>query len=317
MAESIKLYQIVEDFIKSKCSKEKNEPFKINYHSNNSNQDNLPLLFDDTNYINCLFKNNKDLNKSEKDLVLLIKDSSFELIIYKNDKNLNIIHCLLLLLVNEYSIVDNEEPIKFEEDRIIDINNDEDILNKLKLFLFNYIREYKNKGLSIDKILLNDSKSNIIFFNDKENKEKEFFDEIKKIKLLESNVQIRIKLNMIDILDDLNPKFREGLMDKYLDEMPEEIVNLTKKYKNITFNYEMYVNYLNSKEKQKEMDEVKELKNDKSEDEKKIDDDNEKENNEENKDLNSPKKKEKKEKKKKDEKNDNMSSDKKQLFKIK
>ena len=316
MAESINLYEIVEDFIKSKCTKEKNASFKINYHSKNSNQDNLPLLFDDTNYINCLFKKNKDLNKNEKDLVLLIKDSSFQLVIYKNDKNLNIMQCLLLLIVNDYSIIDKEEPIKFEEDKIIDINNDEDILDNFKLFLFNYIKEYKNKGLSIDKILLNDSKNNINFYNDKENKEKEYFDEIKKIKLLESNIQIKIKLNMVDILDDLNPKFRENLMDKYLDEMPEEIVNLTKKYKNISFNNEMYVNYLNYKEKEKEMHEVKENKNDKSEDEKKIDD-NEKENNEENKDLNSPKKKEKKEKKKKDEKNENLSSDKKQLFKIK
>lgn len=316
MAESIHLYEIVEDFIKGRCTKEKNESFKINYHSKNSNQDNLPLLFDDTNYINCLFKNNKDLNKTEKDLVLLIKDSSFQLVIYKNDKNLNIIHCLLLLIVNDYEIVDKEEPINFEEDKIIDINNDEDILNKLKLFLFNYIKEFKNKGLSVDKILLNDTKSNIIFFNDKENKEKTFFDEIKKIKILESNVQIRTRLELIDILDDLNPKFRQKLMDKYLDEMPEEIVNLTKKYKNISFNNEMYVNYLNYKEKKQEMDDVKEIKNDKSEDDNKMDD-NEKENNEENKDVDSPKKKDKKEKKKKDEKNENLSSDKKQLFKIK
>ena len=316
MAESIHLYEIVEDFIKGRCTNEKNESFKINYHSKNSNQDNLPLLFDDTNYINCLFKNNKDLNKTEKDLVLLIKDSSFQLVIYKNDKNLNIMHCLLLLIVNDYEIVDKEEPIQFEEDKIIDINNDEDILNKLKLFLFNYIKEFKNKGLSVDKILLKDTKNTIIFFNDKENKEKTFFDEIKKIKILESNVQIRTRLELIDILDDLNPKFRQKLMDKYLDEMPEEIVNLTKKYKNISFNNEMYVNYLNYKEKKQEMDDVKEIKNDKSEDENKMDD-NEKENNEENKDVDSPKKKDKKEKKKKDEKNENLSSDKKQLFKIK
>ena len=290
MAESIHLYEIVEDFIKGRCTKEKNESFKINYHSKNSNQDNLPLLFDDTNYIN--------------------------LVIYKNDKNLNIMHCLLLLIVNDYEIVDKEEPIQFEEDKIIDINNDEDILNKLKLFLFNYIKEFKNKGLSVDKILLKDTKNTIIFFNDKENKEKTFFDEIKKIKILESNVQIRTRLELIDILDDLNPKFRQKLMDKYLDEMPEEIVNLTKKYKNISFNNEMYVNYLNYKEKKQEMDDVKEIKNDKSEDENKMDD-NEKENNEENKDVDSPKKKDKKEKKKKDEKNENLSSDKKQLFKIK
>ena len=44
---------------------------------------------------------------------------------------------------------------------------------------------------------------------------------------------------MNDILDELNPKFRENLMDKYLDEIPEEIADLPKKYKNVKFNNEM------------------------------------------------------------------------------
>ena len=132
--------------------------------------------------------------------------------------------------------------------------------------------------------------------------------------MCESNIQINNKYNINFILDELNPKFKQSLMDKYLDEMPEEIVNLMKKYKKVTFNNEMYMNYLNYKNNQ-----VNDKKSEnKEKDQKENENQNQKDNdNEDNKDMMSPVKKEKKEKKKKDEKNGNLSSDKKQLFKIK
>ena len=109
-----------------------------------------------------------------------------------------------------------------------------------------------------------------------------------------------------NILDLLNPKLKQDLVNKFLDEMPEEIANLTKKYKNIKFNNEMYLNYVDYKNKIKE-EENKEKSKDKE-------NNNENENNEENKNTNTPRKKDKKEKKNKDDKNE---SDKKQLFQIK
>ena len=258
MAETINLYQKIENFIQNKCSNAENNQFIINYHQNNTSQDNLSLLYDDTNSIKCFINKKEDLDKNEKDIKLLIKKSSFELVIYRNDTDLTIIKCILLLIVNDYSIIEKEEPNKFEEEKIIDINNEEEIIDELKIFLFNYIKENlkNNKDLSLEKILLGDTNNNIRFFNN--NDIKCFNDEIKKIKICESDIQIKSKFDMSDVLNELNPKFRDNLIDKYLDEMPEEIVNLMKKYKKINFNQEMYLNYINYKNnKDKDKDKEK------------------------------------------------------------
>ena len=298
------LYDIIGDFIQSKCIYKKNNSFKINYHKNNSAQESLPFIYDDTNYIQCLIKPKDDLKNNDKDLKLIINDSSFELILYKNDNDLKTIKCILLLIINDYTVNDTEEANKFDEENIIDINNEEDLLEKTKLFLYNYIKQNKNKEKTLDKILLGDSTNNIRFFNNKDNKN--FEEDIKKIKLCESNIQMKNFYDINNILDLLNPKLKQDLVNKFLDEMPEEIANLTKKYKNIKFNNEMYLNYVDYKNKIKE-EENKEKSKDKE-------NNNENENNEENKNTNTPRKKDKKEKKNKDDKNE---SDKKQLFQIK
>ena len=298
------LYDIIEEFIQNKCIYKKNNSFKINYHKNNSAQEALPFIYDDTNYIQCLIKPKDDLKNNDKDLKLIINDSSFELILYKNDNDLKTIKCILLLIINDYTVNDTEEANKFDEENIIDINNEEDLLEKTKLFLYNYIKQNKNKEKTLDKILLGDSTNNIRFFNNKDNKN--FEEDIKKIKLCESNIQMKNFYDINNILDLLNPKLKQDLVNKFLDEMPEEIANLTKKYKNIKFNNEMYLNYVDYKNKIKE-EENKEKSKDKE-------NNNENENNEENKNTNTPRKKDKKEKKNKDDKNE---SDKKQLFQIK
>jgi len=273
MAETINLYQKIENFIQNKCSNAENNQFIINYHNNNSSQDNLSLLYDDTNSIKCFINKKEDLDKNEKDIKLLIKKSSFELVLYRNDTDLTIIKCILLLIVNDYSIIEKEEPNKFEEEKIIDINNEEEIIDELKIFLFNYIKENlkNNKDLSLEKILLGDTNNNIRFFNN--NDIKCFNDEIKKIKICESDIQIKSKFDMSDVLNELNPKFRDNLIDKYLDEMPEEIVNLMKKYKKINFNQEMYLNYINyknNKDKDKEDDKENDKENKKEKNSKKV-----------------------------------------------
>ena len=84
-------------------------------------------------------------------------------------------------------------------------------------------------------------------------------------------------------------------MNKLLDEMPEELVNLMKKYKNVNFTNEMYLNYIDYKNKPKDTNEVNNL-----------------EKQEENQVINSPQKKEGT-----SDVNINDSSNKKQLFKIK
>ena len=151
MADNINLYELTKDFIKSRCTSEKNISFKINYHPNNQTEEKFPYLFDETNYIFCLIKTDDSLTKDkDKDKLLQIKDSSFKLAIYKDDTNLKVIKFLLLLIINDYTIVE-EEANKFEEEKIIDINNEEDINDDLKLFLFNYIKENKKKKILLIK----------------------------------------------------------------------------------------------------------------------------------------------------------------------
>ena len=82
MADNINLYELTKDFIKSRCTSEKNNSFKINYHQNNQTEEKFPYLFDKTNYVFCLIKTNDSLTKDKyKDMIFQIKDSSFKLVI--------------------------------------------------------------------------------------------------------------------------------------------------------------------------------------------------------------------------------------------
>lgn len=293
MEDKTKLNEIIEEFIHGKCSFKKLESFKINYHPNNSSKDKFPLLYDNLNYIQCVFKE-KGLRQKEKDLRLLIKDSSFEFILYKSNNALNIIKAFLLIVVNDYTVIEDEQIEAFDE-KLVDINDDEVIIDDLNLFLYDFIKENK-KIESIDKLLMGDSpNNNIKFFSNKENSKLFDDEEIKKIKMYESKIEINNKNKLDFILNELNPSVKEELMNKLLDEMPEEIVNLMKKYKNVNFTNEMYLNYIDYKKKPKDVNEGNKL-----------------ENKEENQVINSPQKKE-------DSPDFNMndSSNKKQLFKIK
>jgi len=293
MEDKTKLNEIIEEFIHSKCSFKKLESFKINYHPNNSSKDKFPILYDNLNYIQCVFKE-KSIQQKEKDLKLLIKDSSFELILYKSDNALNIIKVFLLIVVNDYTIIENEQIEKFEEEQLVDINDDEVIFDDLNLFLYNFIKENK-KNESIDQILMGDSHNNIRFFTHKENSNLFGDEEIKKIKMYESKIEINNKEKLDYILNVLNPSVKEELINKLLDEMPEEIVNLMKKYKNVNFTNQMYLNYIDYKNKSKDTNGANNL-----------------ENKEENQVINSPQKKDGT-----PDVNINDSSNKKQLFKIK
>ena len=142
---------------------------------------------------------------------------------------------------------------------------------------------------------MGDSTNNINFFSHKENSKLFSDEEIKKIKMYESKIEINNKEKLDYILNILNPSVKEELMNKLLDEMPEEIVNLMKKYKNVNFTNEMYLNYIDYKNKPKDTNEGNNL-----------------EKQEENQVINSPQKKEGT-----SDVNINDSSNKKQLFKIK
>ena len=262
MAESIKLLKTVEQFISNKClqKKEKNSSFEINYHSNGAN--NLPILYDNTHNIPCIITNKtelEELNKINKDCHLLIKDSKLELVFYKSDSESKFIKCCIIFIINEFSIIKNLKEVEnleiiFDKENSNDINNDDKIVKRLKKFLYDYIK--KNKSKTLGKIFLENEINNINIFSNDNNK----IEGIECIKNLDYEIKMKEGKNLDEILDELYPEFKEELISKYIDEMPDEIVNLQKKYKKINFNNEIYKKYkdeMKNKGKDKEIEEEK------------------------------------------------------------
>ena len=293
MSEKIKLYKAIESFIEKDCKHHPNEPFIINYrHTENV----LPILCDNSNVIQCVMlspKYKEILSKTsdDKETQLKINDSSFDLVLYESNNAPNIIKCLMVLIVNDF---EKENEVEKNEKNLIDINTEYKLLEKLKKFIFNYIKENKKKfsGNSnnstsslLEKILLDSAVNNIRFFNAKSNNinYENIKDILEAIKSVSSKLEIKQKKNegetdkikntneinetdkgasekknpgtnsknvnksINDVLDELNPDYKNDLIDTYLDEMPEELVDVMKKYKKINFTKDMYKQYLDAK----------------------------------------------------------------------
>ena len=220
--------------------------------------------------------------QNSKEIKINIIDSSFEFVLYKNNSNPSVIKCLLLLIINDIEKTEqdtNEE----KKEKMSDINSEYKLLENLKKFIFNYIKKNKkNKSNSnnnvLENILLNGAKNGIRFFNNEKNGINYEDENIKKIieiiKSISCKLEIKQKKNeneknnktneagegkqvnkngkkdhdkdINEVLDELNPDFKNELIYRYLDEMPEEIVNLMKKYRNINFTKNMYMEYVDS-----------------------------------------------------------------------
>ena len=313
MSEKFKLFKKIENFIDNNCEFKKNETFTINLVNEKEKTDQLPIVQDGSNLIQCIMNIPKDkenlLKEAEKKggIKINVTDSSFEFVLYKNPNTPSVIKCLLLLIVNDFE--KNDETIEEEENKknASDINNEYKLLEKLKKFIFNFIKKNKkNKNNNQDKdtsgnvlenILLGGAKDGIKFFNHDNNginyEEERIKNIIDIIKGISSKLEIKQKKNETDkndnvknkenekgkestkkgkkdtdkvineVLDELNPDYKNELIDRYLDEMPEEIVNLMKKYKNIYFTQNMYNEYINNKninngEDNKEIEDKKE-----------------------------------------------------------
>ena len=293
MSEKYKLYKNIEAFIDNNCAFQKNEPFIINFLNEKENPPALPQVRDSSNFIQCIMnipKEKEDLLKDIQNpngLKINIIDSSFEFILYKNNTTPSVIKCLLLLIINDLEKVEAPEEETKNEKTLLDINSEYKLLEKLKKFIFNYIKKNKkskkssqNDGTSndLEYILLGGAKNDIRFFNQDNNGINYENENIKKIieiiKSISSKLEIKQKKNqneksenkknedtgegketkpktkkesdkvINDVLDELNPNYKTELIYRYLDEMPEEIVGLMKKYKNINFTKNMYMEYL-------------------------------------------------------------------------
>ena len=284
MSEKFKLYKNIENFIDTECAYKKNSPFIVSFKKENGKTEPLPKIYDNSNFIQCIMNIPKEkesiISQEKTDFKVNVTDSSFEFVLYKSNNFPSVIKCLILLIVNDIEKKEGNEEIKEKtenEKAPTDINNEYKLLEKLKKFIFNYIKiNKKSKNIPnneniIETILLGGAKDGIRFFNSETNGINMENENIKKIaeiiKSISSKLEIKQKKNeekekqekeneeikqkndINEVLDELNPDYKNELIDRYLDEMPEELVGLMKKYRKINFTKSMYTEYLENKNK--------------------------------------------------------------------
>ena len=298
MSEVFKLYKTIEFFIDNNCLYNKNEPFVITYYKEKENSSALPTVNDGSNFIQCIMnipKEKEDLLKDAQNntgIKINVLDSSFEFILYKNSSAPSVIKCILLLIINNIEKVEaTAEPEAKSDKTPSDINSEYHLLEKLKKFIFNYIK--KNKKASnneLETILLGNVNNDIRFFNHDKNGINYEDENIKKIieiiKTISSKLDIKPKTkkneeneeteegkdvnkkekknkkyynDINQVLDALNPDYKNELINRYLDEMPEELVNLMKRYKNINFTQNMYNEYIDKNKNINEIEDKKDI----------------------------------------------------------
>ena len=309
MSDKFKLYKNIENFIDNNCLYKKNEQFIITFCNEKEGSDVLPLVRDNSHFIQCIMnipKEKENVLKEAKNkggIKVNIIDSSFEFILYKNNSSPSVIKCLLLLIINDIEKTESQEEENTADKNCSDINSEYKLLEKLKKFIFNYIKQNKkNKNNNntpgdntssnnvLETILLGGAKNGIRFFNHDNNGINYEDENIKKIIEIIKNISSKLEIkqkkteneknenktnegetkeankkrkkandnDINEVLDELNPDYKNELIYRYLDEMPEEIVNLMKKYKNISFTKNMYMEYIDNKNKPGEIEEKNE-----------------------------------------------------------
>jgi hypothetical protein len=295
MSEKFKLIKNIENFIDAECAYKKNSPFIATFHKENDNSNLLPKIFDNSNFIQCIMNIPKEkeslITGEENEFKVNVTDSSFEFVLYKSTNFPSVIKCLLLLIVNDFEKAETKDEIKQEKEKMenekapSDINNEYKLLEKLKKFIFNYIKinkknkNFQNNSNIIETILLGGAKNDLRFFNLGNNGINIEDENIKKIseiiKSIASKLEIKQKKNeekekqeekeneeakqksdINEVLDELNPDYKNELIYRYLDEMPEKLVDLMKKYRKINFTKSMYNDYLASKNKDTPLDKM-------------------------------------------------------------
>ena len=309
MSDKFKLYKNIENFIDNNCLYKKNEQFIITFCNEKEGSDVLPVVRDNSHFIQCIMNIPKEKENVLKEaqnkggIKVNIIDSSFEFILYKNNASPSVIKCLLLLIINDIEKTESQDEENTTDKNCSDINSEYKLLEKLKKFIFNYIKQNKkNKNNNntpgdntssnnvLETILLGGAKNGIRFFNHDNNGINYEDENIKKIIEIIKNISSKLEIkqkkteneknenktnegetkeankkrkkandnDINEVLDELNPDYKNELIYRYLDEMPEEIVNLMKKYKNISFTKNMYMEYIDNKNKPGEIEEKNE-----------------------------------------------------------
>ena len=215
MSDKFKLYKNIENFIDNNCLYKKNEQFIITFCNEKEGSDVLPVVRDNSHFIQCIMnipKEKENVLKEAKNkggIKVNIIDSSFEFILYKNNASPSVIKCLLLLIINDIEKTESQEEENTADKNCSDINSEYKLLEKLKKFIFNYIKQNKkNKNNNntpgdntssnnvLETILLGGAKNGIRFFNHDNNGINYEDENIKKIIEIIKNIYSKLMKKM-------------------------------------------------------------------------------------------------------------------------
>ena len=251
----------IEYFFEKKNINYKNDEFKSYFYQGDENTNNLHVIYDNKNYIYYLLnipKNKENIIKEKNEYEIIITDSTYDLFFYRKSRNQNNISCLLILIINDIDIkLINENYLEFKEEKLVNINFQENIINKIKITIIDYI---KNKALNgntyIQNILLGEKEYNFLYNKYlNENINDNIKAQIEYLTTLFSKVEIKALNNnnfeidnlFMNVYEILSPSYKSNLAQKYLNEMPMNLNILMEKYQYVYINKNSYNNYKNIK----------------------------------------------------------------------
>ena len=228
----------------------KNKEFKAFFYQDDE-VNNFKVIYDNKYYIHYLLnipKEKEYIIQEKIEYEILIADSTFDILFHKNSSNT--ICCVLILIINDIEFkITNENYLDFKIEQIQNMNEQINIISKIKQKIINYIKEQKEKiqPINIKSLLLEGKEINLLFNKDLTNNE-----HIKNFSSILSKVQIKIDSINIDKINDscfmniyeiLSPNYKSILSQKYLNEIPSNIYDLMIKYQDIYITKDLFVQY--------------------------------------------------------------------------
>ena len=239
----------------------KNIKFKAYFYRGDENTNNMHIIYDKKNYVYCLInipKNKEYILNEKNEYEITINDSSYDIFFYKNKNiyNNNNINCILILIINDIDInYVNENYLEFKEEKYININQQDKIINQIKLKITDYIKTQKenNNNCGIQHILIGEKENNFLINKnlledkgDNNDNSDSIKIQIEKLSKLPSKVEIRNENNnfnnfdinniFMNVYEVLSPTYKSTLSQKYLNEMPNNLYNLMDKYHEVNIN---------------------------------------------------------------------------------
>ena len=225
----------------------KNKEFKAFFYQDDE-VNNFKVIYDNKYYIHYLLnipKEKEYIIQEKVEYEILIVDSTFDILFHKNSSNT--ICCVLILIINDIEFkITNENYLDFKIEQIQNMNDQLNIISKIKQKIINYIKEQKEKiqPINIEFSLLEGKEINLLFNKDLTNNEhfKIFSSILSKVQIKIDNINID-KINdscFMNIYEILSPNYKSILSQKYLNEIPSNIYDLMIKYQDIYITKDLF-----------------------------------------------------------------------------